>query len=527
MTPAFRVGVVAALALPLIAQTEPAKPPVDALGRSTPRGAIIGFLQAAQRDRLRLASEYLQLSEGDRNARGERLAGQLSSVLDHGFHGSLDAVSNRPEGALDDNLPVDLEEIAIQIPGAVSAPLRLVRVNGGDAGMIWLIAQQSVARIPDLYGLIAFPKIENLLPDFLVHHRLLGMPLWQWLAALLMAPVALGFGWVFARLLMSPIRAALRRIRGTAGGSDLWWRNSVGAPLAALLAMGAHALFVDTLGVPLLYRHYYLRIVLVSMLLAMGWLLWRLVDHGFRRGVDHARAAGRGSAASLMLLGRRILKALLVVLIGVAILAALGFQTTGILTGLGIGGIAVALAAQKTIENLFGGVSLVSDEVFRVGDTVKLGDRVGSVEDIGLRSTRIRTKERSELSVPNGSLAAMNIENLSRRDKILMEKTIWIRVETPPAAIRALIAHGREFIDAHPMLTHPDSRVRLASVEETGFKVEIFAFVETTNFVEYLAVQEEILLRLAEFAEAEGVPLSSRHSRPGAPDVAPPEAGAE
>ncbi|MEZ5353583.1 MAG: mechanosensitive ion channel [Bryobacteraceae bacterium] len=504
----FRI-LLTAVSLALILPAQTPSPTPDPLGRNSPRATVIGFLQAAQRDRLRVAAEYLEMTEADRNARGARMAQQLRAVFDNAYRGSLDTISIRPEGALDDGLPADREEIVLDAHGATASVLGLVRTPGGA----WLISSETVARIPDLYSHIAYPAVEEHLPEVLVRQSFLSMPLWQWLTALLFIPVALGAGWISARLLMGPLRAVLRRIRGgSSGETNLWWRNSVGAPMAAIFAMLAHLLFVNTLGVPLLYRYYYLRIVIVSLLVAVGWLLWRLVDHGFRRGVENARAAGRGSAASLLLLGRRILKALLLLVIGIAILAALGFQTSGILTGLGIGGIAIALAAQKTIENLFGGVSLVTDEVFRVGDVCKLGDRVGTIEDIGLRSTRLRTKERSELSIPNGALAAMNIENLTHRDKILMEKSIWLRVESTPAQLRLVLERSRALIEAHPKLAHPDSRIRLASIEETGHKLEIFAFVETKDFVEYLGVQEEILLRVSEYVLEAGTNLASRHS---------------
>src|SRR3954453_19375483 len=119
--------------------------------------------------------------------------------------------------------------------------------------------------------------------------------------------------------------------------------------------------------------------------------------------------SGRMGTGSLMLLGERILKAALVVVRVFAVLSTLGFNLSAPLAGLGIGGIAIAFAAQKTLENLFGGVSILGDEVIRIGDTCRFGDRVGTVEDISLRSTRIRTPDRTELSIPNGSLATMNV----------------------------------------------------------------------------------------------------------------------
>ena len=140
----------------------------------------------------------------------------------------------------------------------------------------------------------------------------------------------------------------------------------------------------------------------------------------------HAVAIGRTGTGSLMLLGERLTKALVVIIAILAVLAICGFNLTTVLAGLGIGGIAIALAAQKTLENLFGGISVLADEVIRVGDYCKFGDRSGTVEDISLRSTRIRTDDRTQLSIPNGAVATMSIENFARRDKIQFNPVLAI-----------------------------------------------------------------------------------------------------
>src|ERR1039457_7078217 len=121
------------------------------------------------------------------------------------------------------------------------------------------------------------------------------------------------------------------------------------------------------------------------------------------------------------------LKTLVVVAGLLAMLAILWFTLTIVLAGVGIGGIAISFAAQKTLENLFGGISVLADEVIRVGDYCRFGDRTGTVEDISLRSTRVRTDARTELSIPNGALATMSIENYTRRDKILFNPALAIR----------------------------------------------------------------------------------------------------
>jgi MscS family membrane protein len=213
---------------------------------------------------------------------------------------------------------------------------------------------------------------------------------------------------------------------------------------------------------------------------------------------------GRKGAGSLLLLGERVLKALIVILALFVILGSLGFNMTTALAGLGIGGIAVAFAAQKTLENLFGGVSLLADEVIRVGDVCRFGDRTGTVEDISLRSTRIRTPERSELSIPNGSLATMNIENLSRRDKILFNTKLGLRYETSADQLRYVLAQIRRLFYEHPKVETEGARIRFIGYDNSALTLEVFCYVLTRDGAEFLAIQEDLLLRIMDIVAASG-----------------------
>jgi MscS family membrane protein len=177
---------------------------------------------------------------------------------------------------------------------------------------------------------------------------------------------------------------------------------------------------------------------------------------------------------------------------------------TTALAGLGIGGIAIAFAAQKTLENLFGGVSLLGDEVIRVGDVCRFGDRVGTVEDISLRSTRIRTPERSELSIPNGTLASMNVENLSRRDKILFNTKLGLRYETSADQLRYVLAQIRRLLYEHPKVETNGARIRFIGYDNNSLTLEVFCYVLTRDNNEFLAIQEDLLLRIMGIVEASG-----------------------
>jgi MscS family membrane protein len=177
---------------------------------------------------------------------------------------------------------------------------------------------------------------------------------------------------------------------------------------------------------------------------------------------------------------------------------------TTALAGLGIGGLAIGFGAQKTIENLFGGVSLLSDEVIRVGETCNFNGVVGMVEDISLRSTRIRTTERTELSIPNGSLATMNIDNLSRRDKFLFNPKIGLRYETTPDQLRYVLAQARRLLYEHPKVETPTARIRLVGLEQSSLALEIFTYILTRDVAEFTAIREDILLRLMDIVSDAG-----------------------
>jgi MscS family membrane protein len=241
---------------------------------------------------------------------------------------------------------------------------------------------------------------------------------------------------------------------------------------------------VRQLGLPLLQRHYYQLVVGVVFIIGWSWLLSRIVQQVARRVRERAIYTGRTGTESLLLLGERVLKAIIFIVAVFAILGSLGFNMTTALAGLGIGGIAVAFAAQKTLENLFGGVSLLGDEVIRVGDVCRFGDRVGTVEDISLRSTRIRTPERSELSIPNGSLATMNLENLSRRDKILFNTKLGLRYETSADQLRYVLAQIRRLLYEHPKVETDGARIRFIGYDNGSLNLEVFCYAITRDGTE-------------------------------------------
>jgi MscS family membrane protein len=276
-----------------------------------------------------------------------------------------------------------------------------------------------------------------------------------------------------------------------------------------LIATLLHAIGMRFVGLPLLARHYYGQVVLVLLLTGVTWLAVRIIEWSGERLRYRAISAGRAGVGSLMLLVQRMVKVVVIFAGAIFVLDTVGFNLTTVLAGVGIGGIAIAFAAQKTLENLFGGVSVLGDEAIRVGDVCRFGATVGTIEDIGLRSTRVRTLERVELSIPNGSLATMNIENLSQRDKFLFNNTIGLRGDSSRDQLLFCLAEIRKLLYAHPKIEAESARIRLVGFGQSSFDLEIFCYKKTTDSAEFIAIREDILLRIMGIVESSGTSFAN------------------
>jgi MscS family membrane protein len=476
------------------------QPAPDSLGRDTPSGTVFGFLQVAQAGNYSIAAQYLQMSSAKRMTQGEELAAKLKAVMDRAFSGNLRTISNQRDGTPQEGISLDRQRIGVLSAGDIDADLELVRLSDPGGGRIWLISSDTLAKVPDLYEQLQVRQVETRLPRFLVQHQFAGMPVWQWLAILAAIPLAAALGWLAVQMMKFPRYLWLRKRKQSL--SPAW--SAISSPLWLVFGTGLDVLCVTYLRLPLLQRHYYQIVIGVVLIVGFNWLLWRILQQLAQRIRERAIYTGRTGAGSVMLLGERILKALILIFSLFLILGTLGFNTTTALAGLGIGGIAVAFAAQKTLENLFGGISLLGDEVIHIGDVCRFGDRLGTVEDISLRSTRIRTPERTELSIPNGSLATMNVENLSRRDKLLFNTKLGLRYETSPDQLRYVLAQIRRLFYEHPKVETEGARIRFIGYDNSALILEVFCYVLTRDNAEFLAIQEDLLLRIMDIVEASG-----------------------
>jgi MscS family membrane protein len=483
----------------------PSKSNADSLGRDTPSGTVFGFLEAAQAGNYAIADQYLEMPAARRQTEGEKLAEKLKIVMDNAFAGSLKHVSTQPEGTPQEAVPSNRQLLGTMSSGDVEAELQLVRISDPRAGKIWLISSDTLTKVPELYDQVEARQVETKLPRWVVKHDLAGMPLWQWFALFLLIPVAAGLGWLLLLGLQIPAVWWARRH----GQPEMVQYRSVSAPAWLLAGTLAHRVFASYLGMPLLQRHYYVQVTAVAVIIGANWILWRVIRWFLHRVRSRALARGHGGTGSLMLLGERIVKAMVLLMAVFSILGILGFNLSTALAGLGIGGLAIGFGAQKTIENLFGGVSVLGDEVIHVGDICRFGDRTGTVEDIGLRSTRVRTDERTLLVIPNGTVATINVENLSRRDKMLFKAVLGLHLDTTAEQLRDILSEIRAVLESHSKIEKKTIRVRLTELAASSMNVELFCYVLTQDFNEFAEVREELLLRIMNFVEESGTALAS------------------
>lgn len=470
--------------------------------RGTPREALAGYFNAWRTGQFGLAAHYLDLSGVPSElqaARGARLARRLNLALQRLVWVDLSLVSNAPLGSPEAGVPEDQETFATVKVGHHPLELRLRHLWDRELGNVWLISPETVAWIDRIYARHGYGWVGDHAPVMLFAVQLGGLQLWQWLALL----AGIAAGWVVSRWLgRRAVRVAERLAARTSSGWDDAMVRALDGP-AALVIWALVLLAVSPwLGFSPAVRTFAFTICKLLAVSGIGWLLLRLVDVT----VDYLRTAradnqvGVGFLPILARFGKVLVLAILVL----AALDVVGVNVVGVLAGLGLGGIAIAFAAQKTIENMFGAASIAGDRAFQVGDFVSIGSDLGTVEDVGLRSTRLRTLARTVVTIPNGVVVAGRVENFTARDRILFNPTVGVVYGTSAEQLRTIRDGIKRRLEEHPRVHQPDHRVRFRSFGDSSLNIEVLCWVATREFAEFLEVAEELNFAIAEEVERAG-----------------------
>ena len=477
--------------------------PQDTLGRTTPRGTALGFLIAARRGDDELAAQYLNTQLRGRAAAD--LAHQLFVVLDRRLPARLRAVSDNPEGSQSDSLRPDQEILGTIASDNGNVDIIVERVTRGKSGPLWLFSSETLDAIPDLYREINVASVGTILPDFLTRTQFAGIALFEWLAVFVGMPLFFLATALLNRLLSPLIGYWRRRLRRK---PDLPNGEVLPIPIRLFLLAGLIRWLLVRLGLPLLARQFWLGTSSILVIAGCVWVVILLNDR-LEEYFCKQLPARNLSGANLMLgFVRRVIDVLVVCAGLLVTLYYFGVNLTATLAGLGVGGIAIALAAQKTLENVIGGVSLIFDRAMSVGDTLKVGDILGTVDEIGLRSTRIRTRDRTVVRVPNGQIANMSLENLSLRDKFWLHPILSLNYGTTSPQMSAVLDSIRSMLKKSRSVEGASVRVNLLGFGPYSLEVEVFAYILASNWTDFLALQETLLLQIMECIESEGVQIA-------------------
>jgi MscS family membrane protein len=475
----------------------------DALGRTTPRGTVLGFLLAGRSGNDETAIQYLNTKlRGDDAA---NLAHQLFIVLDRRLPARLHALSDKPEGSLSDPSRPNRELVGTISSDNGKVDITLERVDRGKAGTIWLFSRETLDAIPDLYEEVDVISVENVFSPYLVNTRLFGVALFEWCAVLVGIPLFFLITELLNRLSAPLIGTWRRRLRKR---TDLPDTGIFPIPIRFLLLAAIILWSLTKISLPLLARQFWSSVASILIIAGCVWLVI-LINGRLEKYISHFLPWRNLSGATLMLrFGRRLVD-VLVVFVGLLVtLYHFGVNPTAALAGLGVGGIAVALAAQKTLENVIGGVSLIFDRTISVGDMVKVADTQGTVDDIGFRSTRLRTQDRTMVSVPNGQIANLSLENFTVRDKFWLHPILSLPYSTTSQQMRTVLESIRNLLQEDKSVETTSIRVRFLRFGSYSLEVEVYAYVRARDWNQFLEFQEALFLSMMECIESAGVQIA-------------------
>lgn len=479
----------------------------DELERDTPRGALQGFLKSAWDQDYQRAARYLDmrfLPDGMNEAKAPGYARDLQAIIDRNLWIDLDTVNDTPEGNSADNLPSYRDMFARIKVADYDAILYLQRVPDPTIGAVWKVSNATVSQIPVLYEKLGYgPWIEW----FIAHipeGRLFMLNLWEWAFVLAFLTASL--------LLVIPVTWIARWLLLRTNWQH---KEEVGhiitGPLRFFLAILVNKLALMQTTLPVLTKE--LLDSGLFLMLTLVWLIWALL--GLVQSLLRARwvANGNKQAASLLRPLTNFVRILMLMLALLVWLQHLGFNVGAILAGMGIGGIAIALASKQSIENFIGTVTLYSSAPLKVGNLCKLGSLRGTVEEIGLRCTRIRTLDRSVIHIPNAKLAEMEIENISEREKIRFKTDIRLDYDTSAEQIKLITQDIKALLEAHEKINEKPLRVTFKGFGLHGLEVNVFAYVGSTSLPTYQQVAHELNLGIME--------IVARHGSKVVPAMAP------
>jgi len=474
--------------------------PVDEYNRGTPRSSVTGFLASARDGDYEKAANYLDLRNLPRwmdVTEGPLLARQFKVVLDRALWVDLDLISRQPEGNSEDGLPPNRELIERIKTPYKTIDIILQRVPRDDGVYIWKFSNRTVAEIPLLYRHFGYGPFEEALSKFFPDIIFLGWHTWQWFAFL----IAVGLAYV-AALVPTWIAGLIICRKETEMRKKL--AQLVAGPLRIVLWLllsdaGAHIIGPSVTIRELIRAQTVLTIVFTFVVI-------RLIGLGFEWWKERLRKTGQETATFLLNPTKTTLNIVIIILAALLWLDNIGFNVGTLLAGLGVGGIAVALAAQDTLKNFFGSIVVLIDKPYRVGQRIVVKGHDGIVEEIGLRSTKIRLLNGHLTTLPNEQMAASDIENIGRRPHIRRLTNIVVPYDTPREKVEKAVNIIREIlVDHEGMDPGFPPRVYFNEFNPAALNIIMLYWYHPPDYWGFLDFNQRVNMQIMQGFEEEGI----------------------
>ncbi len=465
-----------------------ATPLPDSFGRDTPRHTVQGFISALSENDYLLASNYLNLSKSDNPTTVVR---QFKQALDAGGRFQPDLqISNTPEGNLTDQLPPSQENVGVINIGEKSVSLLLERVVSKENEQYWQFSSETLSSIPEVIENSEPTLVSRYTVDSLDGKKLFGYQLADLVAALSMIVSSFVLTYIAVWLLYHLLRIVYPRVRGV----PLPLPDKVILPLSVVIMALILSEVMVYAGVSVTLREPVNRFTDIASWLALTWLLLRVIDAIFTRAVNLSYKKNYTERVSILGLLRKVVKALLLIFAVIVIFGNLGFDLTTGIAALGVGGLALALGAQKTIENLVGSVVVVADSPVRIGDYCKFGTYEGTVIDIGIRSSRVRTLTRTVVTVPNGDFSSMQIENFTSRDMFRFFHQLYLKRTADIDVVFKMVKDLYEFLKEHEMTNQEWNQVNILELRQDCYVIQLQAYINANDVMEFYDKQNVVFV---------------------------------
>jgi MscS family membrane protein len=467
--------------------------------QNTPLTVVLAMLKSMERGGFEAAATHLDLRylpPGIEENQGAQLIKHLRIVWAQQHILDLSTLSDQPEGHLDDGLPSYRDLLGTVALKDSAVPIYLQRIPDGEGNKVWKVSNATVSKIPELWDELGYHPLAESISAYLPQFEVLDMESWQFVSFIIIVLVSwystAGFRWVmqyvvsFSSRYKETMHQLIRRpLRMFLFFTIVQWAvGFLGLSISAQVWIDS-----GTLG------------YLASVFLVLG-----IIEFCFALYIS--RKAQSVNSIAIMRPLVTILKIVAVISVALSWFDNAGYSISTILTGLGIGSLAIALAAQKSLENVFGAFTLFLARPIKPGDFCKFGTISGTVEEIGLRSTRIRKLDRSVVHVPNSVFSSGNLENYAEIDYRLFLRELRLRLDTTPDQLRMVLIELRKLVLSHSRTLDAGARVRFENIERDAFLIVANVYVDTASLLEFKAISEDLNLRILEIIRDQGVALA-------------------